>query len=62
MLDSKTDFKINIYLPIIDKINVELKKTFSNNENLLLGISALHPKNNNFLNAEFIQPFALAYR
>lgn len=62
VLDSENDFKINIYLPIIDKINVEFNKRFSDNENLLMGISAFDPKNNNFLNAELIQPFALAYR
>lgn len=28
----------------------------------MIGISAFDPKNNNFLNAELIQPFALAYR
>jgi len=46
VLDSETDFKINMYLPIIDKINVELNKRFPINKNLLMGISAFDPKNN----------------
>ena len=36
---SETDFQKNLYLIIIDKINAELSKRFSNNVDLLMGIS-----------------------
>lgn len=49
MLNSKIRVQINIYLSIIVKINIELNKKCPNNENLLVGISALNPKNNYFL-------------
>ncbi|KAL4127358.1 hypothetical protein QTP88_011532 [Uroleucon formosanum] len=61
VLSSETDFRNNLYLIIIDKINAELNKRFSNNEDLLMGISVLDPSNSNFLNKKFIHPFALSY-
>ncbi|XP_060867451.1 uncharacterized protein LOC132942815 [Metopolophium dirhodum] len=45
VLGSETDFRKNLYLIIIDKINAELSKRFSNNEDLLIGISVLDPRN-----------------
>ncbi|KAL4103773.1 hypothetical protein QTP88_019112 [Uroleucon formosanum] len=43
------------------KINAELNKRFSNNEDLLMGISVLDPSNSNFLDKKLIHPFALSY-
>jgi len=61
VLSSETDFQNNLYLIIIDKINAELNKRFSNNEDLLIGISVLDPSNSNFLDKKLIHPFALSY-
>ncbi|KAL4090975.1 hypothetical protein QTP88_025725 [Uroleucon formosanum] len=61
VLSSETDFRNNLYLIIIDKINAELNKRFSNNEDLLVGISVLDPSNSNFLDKKLIHPFALSY-
>ncbi|KAL4112419.1 hypothetical protein QTP88_016212 [Uroleucon formosanum] len=61
VLSSETDFRNNLYLIIIDKINAELNKRFSNNEDLLMGISVLDPSNSNFLDKKLIHPFALSY-
>lgn len=49
VLNSETDFRKNLYLIIIDKINAEISKRFSNNEDLLMGISVMDPRNSNFL-------------
>ncbi|KAE9522672.1 hypothetical protein AGLY_016945 [Aphis glycines] len=61
VLNSETDFRNNLYLIIIDKINAELNKRFSNNEDLLMGISVLNPSNSNFLDKKLIHPFVLSY-
>ncbi|XP_060873504.1 uncharacterized protein LOC132947264 [Metopolophium dirhodum] len=54
VLGSETDFRKNLYLIIIDKINAELSKRFSNNEDLLIGISVLDPRNKTQLYYSFI--------
>lgn len=61
-LISKSDLKLDLFLPTLDYIINELDKRFTNNTNILSSISYLHPQNENFLNYEQLKPLALHYK
>lgn len=50
-----------MYSLFIDKTNIELNNKYSDNENLLMEISAFGPQNFKFLNARLIRPFLPSY-
>lgn len=60
--DSKHDFCVNLYYPVLDHFLAELDSRFSqDNKNLLRSISALDPRSSKFFNAEAIEPMAVQY-
>jgi len=58
---SKSDLKLNLFLPTLDYIINELDKRFTNNSNILSSISYLHPQNEHFLNYEQLKPLTSHY-
>ncbi|XP_066981185.1 zinc finger protein 862-like [Macrobrachium rosenbergii] len=60
--DSKHDFCVNLFYPVLDCFLAELDSRFSeDNKQLLKSISALDPRNSKFFNAEIIEPMAVQY-
>ncbi|KAL1439208.1 hypothetical protein MTO96_001304 [Rhipicephalus appendiculatus] len=42
--DSKETFRVKVFLPVLDHLIVELTRRFTENNDVLCGVSALHPK------------------
>ncbi|XP_066978926.1 uncharacterized protein [Macrobrachium rosenbergii] len=60
--DSKHDFCVNLFYPVLDRFLAELDSRFSeDNKQLLRSISALDPRSSKFFNAEIIEPMAVQY-
>ncbi|XP_066975439.1 zinc finger MYM-type protein 1-like [Macrobrachium rosenbergii] len=60
--DSKHDFSVNLFYPVLDRFLAELDSRFSeDNKQLLRSISALDPRSSKFFNAEIIEPMAVQY-
>ncbi|XP_066963405.1 zinc finger MYM-type protein 1-like [Macrobrachium rosenbergii] len=60
--NSKHDFCVNLFYPVLDRFLAELDSRFSDdNKQLLRSISALDPRSSNFFNAEIIEPMAIQY-
>ena len=60
--DSKYDFCVNLFYPVLDRFLAELDSRFSeNNKQLLRSVSALDPRSSKFLNSEIIEPMAVQY-
>lgn len=57
--NTKEVFKINVFYPILDRINSELQRRFSNATcDILRGIQCLNPNNENFLSMNNLKSFA----
>ncbi|CAF3969951.1 unnamed protein product, partial [Rotaria sordida] len=58
-LNNENNYRINLFYPIVDAVLIELNDRFSDhNLEILIGISALCPDNENFLQTEILKPFA----
>lgn len=60
-LISEKEFQTDLYYSILDNIISELDKRFTNNSDILCGISAFNPKGNHFLDYDLIVPLANHY-
>lgn len=58
----RSDFRVKIFVPALDRILSELSNRFGNHSEILSGIDVLHPKNENFLNLEQVQTLASHYK
>ncbi|KAL1447276.1 hypothetical protein MTO96_028594 [Rhipicephalus appendiculatus] len=59
--DSKETFRVKVFLPVLDHLIVELTRRFTENNDVLCGVSALHPKSENFMDISLLKPFAEHY-
>lgn len=58
---SEEDYRIHLFIPVIDRIIKELESRFSSSSAILHGLSAMNPKHKNFLNYEIVKPLATHY-
>lgn len=58
---SHSDFRNNVFKNIVNKVDEELRKRFSQNSGILTGIGALDPSSENFLNLQYLSPLAVHY-
>ncbi|KAL3231832.1 hypothetical protein MRX96_023258 [Rhipicephalus microplus] len=59
--DSKETFRVKVFLPVLDHLIVELTRRFAENNDVLCGVSALHPQSENFMDVSLLKPFAEHY-
>lgn len=59
---SDDDFRIKIFNSVLDHMITELKSRFTNNSDVLNGISAINPTSDNFLKFNKLKPLAEHYR
>ncbi|KAH8026375.1 hypothetical protein HPB51_020359 [Rhipicephalus microplus] len=59
--DSKETFRVKVFLPVLDHLIVELTRRFAENNDVLCGVSALHPQSENFMDVALLKPFAEHY-
>jgi len=60
-LISEKEFQTDIYYRILDNILNEIDKRFTDNSNILCGVSAFNPKASVFLDKDLIVPLANHY-
>lgn len=59
-LNNESNYRINLFYPIIDAALIELNDRFSaHNMEILISMSALCPDSENFLQSEILKPFAV---
>ena len=62
VLDTEDDYKVKLYLPIMQSVESELKRRFEGDTQLVFtGIDCLHPLSPNFLHPDGLSPFADHY-
>ena len=62
VLDTEDDYKVKLYLPIIQAVESELKRRFEGDTHMAFsGIDCLHPLSPNFLHPDGLSPFAEHY-
>ncbi|KAH7975511.1 hypothetical protein HPB52_002339 [Rhipicephalus sanguineus] len=59
--DSKETFRVKVFLPVLDHLIAELTRRFTENNDVLCGVSALHPQSENFMDISLLKPFAEHY-
>ncbi|XP_075726439.1 zinc finger MYM-type protein 1-like [Rhipicephalus microplus] len=59
--DSKETFRVKFFLPVLGHLIVELSRRFAENNDVLCGVSALHPQNENFMDVSLLKSFAEHY-
>lgn len=61
--NDNNNLMVNIFIPVLDKVILELRKRFEENSDVLKGISSLNPADNdNFLNLCHLENFARHYK
>lgn len=59
---TKEEFRLHVYIPIIERVLGELNRRFNANTPILLGIISLQPEKDTFLNLEKLKPLVEHYQ
>ena len=63
VLQTKDDFRINVFIPVLDRMSSELQRRFADDIcSIYHGVSALHPGSKQFLDEQRISAMATHYQ
>ena len=63
VLQTKDDFRINVFIPVLDRMSSELQRRFAEDTcSIYHGVSALHPGSKQFLDEQRISAMATHYQ